>query len=269
MDRIDAQVLESVLDREHALRVLSRQVIACRRCPRLVEYRAQIARDKRRAFEKKTYWGRPVPGLGDPEARLLIVGLAPAAHGANRTGRNFTGDGSGDFLFAALHRAGFANQPTSRHRGDGLALVDCYIAATVRCAPPANKPLPQEIANCSEYLDRELALLADIRVIVALGRIAFDNCLAALERQGMAVCRPRPTFGHGRVYRFEEQGPILIASYHPSRRNTQTGLLTRSMFDSVFARAKRLLTSEPAPRWKTRSSRSQSMRPGLANQEST
>lgn len=222
-----------------SLTALNQEIVSCRRCPRLVEYRERVAREKRRAFRDEGYWGRPVPGFGDPQARILIVGLAPAAHGGNRTGRVFTGDLSGDFLYAALYRAGLANQPTARDRSDGLELYQVYISATVRCAPPDNKPLPSEFANCREYLDRDLELLENVRVLVALGRIAFDGCLAALERRGVEVPRPRPAFGHNAAFRFGEI--TLIASYHPSQRNTQTGLLTRAMFARVLTRAKRSL----------------------------
>ncbi|MBI4787970.1 MAG: uracil-DNA glycosylase [Chloroflexi bacterium] len=221
--------------RPHSLAAVNQQIVACARCPRLVEYRERVAREKRRAFLDQTYWGRPVPGFGDPHARVMIVGLAPAAHGGNRTGRVFTGDSSGDFLYAALHRAGFANQPTAVHRDDGLTLADAYIVAVIRCAPPDNKPRPDEIAHCRNYLDRELELLSNVRVIVALGKLAFDNTLAALSRRGIAIPTPRPAFGHNRAYRLGEI--TLIASYHPSQRNTQTGLLTRAMFDRVFRRA--------------------------------
>lgn len=221
--------------------MVNEQIVNCTRCPRLVAYREAVAREKRRAFRDQTYWGRPLPGFGDPDARLLIVGLAPAAHGGNRTGRVFTGDASGDFLYAALHRAGFANQPTSVHSGDGLLLRDAYIVAVIRCAPPDNKPLPSEIVNCREYLDRELALLKNTRAIVALGRLAFDHSLAALTRHGVTTPRPRPVFGHNLAYHFEPANITLIASYHPSQRNTQTGLLTRPMFDRVFTRARKEL----------------------------
>lgn len=227
--------------RADSLDRLNREIIACHRCPRLVKYRAQVAAEKRRAYSAETYWGRPLPGFGDPKARLLIVGLAPAAHGGNRTGRVFTGDASGDWLFAAMHRAGFANQPTSVHREDGLALVDAYITATIHCAPPENKPLPEEIQNCQAFLDRDFGLLSRKRVIIALGKIAFDNTLAALARKGVEIPRPRPSFGHALSYDFDSSPLTLIASYHPSRRNTQTGLLTEPMFDQVFAHARKMI----------------------------
>lgn len=224
-----------------SLERVNKQIVDCVRCPRLVAYREQVAREKRRAFRDQVYWGRPLPGFGDPAARLLIVGLAPAAHGGNRTGRVFTGDSSGDWLYAAMYRAGFANQPTSVHRDDGLTLYDAYIVAVIRCCPPDNKPLPSEIMNCQPYLDRELALLSHLRVVLALGRLAFDNSLAALARHGMEIPKPRPAFGHNVAYRIGSSNLCLIGSYHPSQRNTQTGLLTRAMFDRVFARARQEL----------------------------
>ncbi|MFQ5794016.1 MAG: uracil-DNA glycosylase [Candidatus Bipolaricaulia bacterium] len=225
---------------------LSKQVIACTRCPRLVEYRDAVARKKRRAFQDEAYWGRPVPGFGDPDARLLIVGLAPAAHGANRTGRMFTGDGTGagGFLMEALYRAGFANQPTSEHCDDGLALKDAYLTAVVRCAPPNNRPTAQEIGNCMGYLKRELVLLSKVHVVLALGQIAFVNYLSLLKRQGVSVPRPRPRFTHGATYTLDSRWPSLIASYHPSRQNTQTGRLTEAMFDRIFEQVKRLINIE-------------------------
>ena len=213
--------------------------MSCERCPRLVAHRRKVARQKKREFREWTYWGRPVPAFGDPAARLMIVGLAPAAHGANRTGRMFTGDRSGDFLYAALHRAGFANQPIATSRDDGLQLLDAYIAAAGRCAPPDNKTTPEELNNCRPYLIEELRLLQKVRVIVALGKIAFDNVLVVLADRGVTIPRPRPAFGHEVVYHFERY--TLIGSYHPSQRNTQTGLLTPAMFDRVFRRAKSVL----------------------------
>jgi uracil-DNA glycosylase family 4 len=211
-------------------------VVDCRRCPRLVEWRERVAREKVARFRDWEYWGRPVPGFGDPEARLLVVGLAPAAHGGNRTGRVFTGDRSGDWLFAALHRAGFANQPTSVRRDDGLRLTGAYITAIVKCAPPANKPLPDERANCMPYFERELALLKDLRVIVCLGAYALDGLSLALG------LRPRPKFGHGAEHELAD-GRTIICSFHPSQQNTFTGKLTRPMFDAVFTRARELVTS--------------------------
>ncbi len=226
----------------HSLVELNQTIVDCRRCPRLVAFREQVAREKRRAYRDWEYWGRPVPGFGDPAGRLLVVGLAPAAHGANRTGRVFTGDSSADFLYAALYRAGFASQPTSRHRGDGLALRDCYISAVARCAPPGNRPLSEELDTCRPYLEAELDLLPEVRVILALGRIAFDGCLAALTQRGVAVPRPRPAFAHAGVYPLAG-GPLLVASYHPSRQNTNTGRLTAPMMDEVVSRAKNLISS--------------------------
>ncbi len=209
-------------------------VVQCRACPRLVEWREQVAEAKRAAYVGDDYWGRPIPGFGDPGARLLVVGLAPAAHGGNRTGRIFTGDRSGDWVFRALHRAGFANQPTSEHRGDGLALSDAYVVAAVRCAPPANRPTPAERDTCAPYLAREWALLGELRVVVALG--AF----AAQVVASLAGLRPRPRFGHG-VEAAVGGGRTLLCSYHPSQQNTFTGKLTEEMFDAIFARAKQLV----------------------------
>jgi uracil-DNA glycosylase len=214
-------------------------IVACEKCPRLRQYCAAVARDKRRAFRAETYWGKPVPGFGDSQARLFVVGLAPAAHGGNRTGRMFTGDRSGDFLYAALYRAGFANQPIAVSCADGLQLIDAYIAAAGRCAPPDNKPTPEELDNCRLYLIEELRLLQQARVIVALGKIAFDTVLVALADHGAGIPRPRPAFGHEAVFRLGKY--TLIGSYHPSQRNTQTGLLTPPMFDRVFHRARRLI----------------------------
>jgi uracil-DNA glycosylase family 4 len=226
---------------------LRREVTACTACPRLVVYRERVARDKRRQYQSDEYWGRPLPGFGDTEARLLIVGLAPAAHGGNRTGRMFTGDSSGMWLARALYRAGFASQPTSVHRNDGLELRDAYITAGVRCAPPDNKPTPGEIAACRPFLIRELHLLRRVRVVVALGKLAFDMYLAARLGTGHDIPSPRPTFGHGAAHVLPE-GVTLLASYHPSRQNTQTGRLTESMLDAVFGRARRLLRRRPGRR---------------------
>lgn len=217
--------------------------MVCARCPRLRTYCRRVAREKKPQFRDETYWGRPVPGFGDPRARILIVGLAPAAHGANRTGRMFTGDGtdgagSSDFLARALHRARCANQPTSRHRRDGLILRGVYLTAIVRCAPPANKPLPGEIARCAPYLEREMDLLKDLCVIVALGKIAFDQTLSLLSRRGASLPGPRPAFGHGVRVAWGAGFPIVLGSYHPSRQNTQTGRLTPAMFDAIFREAK-------------------------------
>ena len=218
------------------------QIVSCERCPRLRAYCGQIARTKRRAFQDEIYWAKPVPGFGDPRARLLLVGLAPAAHGANRTGRVFTGDGiggSGDFLMSALHRCGFANIPTSQHPDDGLQLKDAFIAAAVRCAPPDNKPAPEEIANCLPHLDQETAALPHVRVIVALGKIAFDAYLQLLKYRGAALA-PRPAFGHALAHSLPN-GHLLIGCYHPSRQNTNTGKLTPPMMDEVFRLAARHL----------------------------
>jgi uracil-DNA glycosylase family 4 len=221
------------------LPALCGQIVACRTCPRLVAHREQVASEKRRAYRDWEYWGKPLPGFGDPAARLIVVGLAPAAHGGNRTGRIFTGDRSGDWLYATLHRFGFANQPTSTHRDDGLHLRDAYVTAAARCAPPDNKPTKQELDNCRPFLERELRLLRCAGVIVALGRVAFDACLVARRTIGHPIPHPRPQFAHAQVYRLPDV--TLIASYHPSQRNTQTGMLTPRMFDKVFATAQRLL----------------------------
>ncbi|MCW3064512.1 MAG: Uracil-DNA glycosylase superfamily [Solirubrobacterales bacterium] len=222
------------------LAALSAEVAECRACPRLVAWREEVARVKRAAFAGEDYWGRPVPGLGDPEARVLVLGLAPAAHGGNRTGRVFTGDRSGDWLFGALHRAGYANQPTSVARDDGLELRDCYITAAVKCAPPQNRPLPEERDRCRPFLDRELALLERVRVIVCLGAFGWDAALRALTAAREPAPRPRPKFGHGaeaRVGRY-----TLLGSYHPSQQNTFTGRLTTDMLDAVFTKARELST---------------------------
>ena len=216
-----------------SLAALEDEVVVCRACPRLVEWRERVAREKRAAFAGWDYWGRPVPGFGDPEPWLMIVGLAPAAHGANRTGRIFTGDRSGDFLFAGLHRAGLANQPTSVHRGDGLTLHGCRVAAAVRCAPPANRPTPVERDTCRPYLRRELALCPGARVVLALGGLAWDASLRVLEPP-----RPWPRFGHGAEARIGER--ILLGCYHPSQQNTFTGRMTPAMLDEVLGRARAL-----------------------------
>jgi len=229
------------LEPKTALRILQEQVIACRQCPRLVEYRERVAREKRFAFRNDEYWGRPLPSFGDPRAGLLILGLAPAAHGGNRTGRMFTGDRSGDFLFSALYRAGFANQAISAGRDDGLALRDAYLTAAVRCCPPGNKPVPGEQANCRSYLERELELLANVKAVVVLGKFAFDAHLAVLKRQGKLPARVSYKFGHGACYRLPPPLPALLASYHPSQQNTFTGRLTPRMFDAVFRKARRLI----------------------------
>lgn len=212
---------------------LCQQIIRCRKCPRLVRYREAVATGKRAAFRHWDYWGKPVPGFGDPHARLLILGLAPAAHGANRTGRMFTGDRSGDFLYQALYRTGFANQPTSTHRGDGLALRDAYIAAAIRCAPPDNKPLPKELANCRPYFERELELLRP-KAILVLGSIAMRAYLGYLKERGAITSLAAFPFGHAASYDMGEKLPRLFACYHPSQQNTFTGKLTEKMLESVL-----------------------------------
>jgi uracil-DNA glycosylase family 4 len=231
--------------RRSALDTVRTDIIACTKCPRLRTYCERIGREKRAAFRDETYWTRPVPGFGDPEAQIVLIGLAPAAHGANRTGRNFTGDGkggSGDFLMAALHANGLANQPTSRSIDDGLQLKNAWIAAAVRCAPPDNKPTPREIANCAPHLRAELDALPNLRVYVALGRIAFDACWRLLADQGIRP-RKRPAFEHGGVYR-NPGGPTVVAAYHPSRQNTHTGRLTPVMLRQAFRAAVRELREQ-------------------------
>jgi len=227
-----------------SVEALNRIIVDCRRCRRLTKYREQVARDKRAAFRDHEYWGRPVPGYGDPRARIFVVGLAPAAHGGNRTGRVFTGDRSGDFLYAALYRAGFANQPTSVSRDDGLELTDVYIAAAARCAPPDNKPTPEELDRCRPYLIRELLLLEHAQVIVALGQIAFDAALRSLSGAGQVLSKPKPKFGHSSTC---AAGPyMLVGCYHPSQRNTSTGLVTPGMYDRLLAQVQRLLHPKKA-----------------------
>jgi uracil-DNA glycosylase len=223
----------------HWLVKLNAEIVACTRCPRLVDYRQKIAREKRRAYRDSDYWGKPVPGFGDPAARVLILGLAPGAHGSNRTGRPFTGDASGKFMFPVLYETGFANQPNATHRDDGLKLKDIYITAAVRCAPPGNKPLPQELANCAPYLDRELKGLKNMKVVVALGRIGFDAYLNYLKRQAQLTNRKAYIFRHGAKYKMPD-GRTLLASYHPSNQNTQTGKLTRPMFVAIFKEAAKI-----------------------------
>ncbi|MCX7623456.1 MAG: uracil-DNA glycosylase [Thermomicrobium sp.] len=241
-----------------SLTELACEIVACRRCPRLVAYREAVAREKRRAYRHEEYWGRPVPGFGDPAARVVVVGLAPAAHGGNRTGRMFTGDASGDWLYRALYRAGFANQPVSRARDDGLELRDAYVTAACRCAPPDNRPTRAELGACRPYLVRELLLLENAEVLVCLGQIAFDAALSALRELGAGRPEPvddaaarAPRFRHGALYRWpalpwRAVALWLLASYHPSRRNTQTGLLDEAMFDAVFARARQLVGADPS-----------------------
>ena len=231
------------------VRELEGRVVACRKCPRLVEHREWVARTRRRMYRDWEYWGRPLPGFGDPGARVLLVGLAPAAHGGNRTGRMFTGDRSGDWLYGTLHKFGFANQPTSRHRDDGLTLHDVYITAAARCAPPANKPLREELLTCRPYFLEELRLLEEVCVVVALGKIAFDSYLSTwMEHSpiGEKLPVPRPRFGHGAISRLPD-GILLVASYHPSQQNTQTGRLTREMFEGVFASVRSLLDGAERP----------------------
>jgi uracil-DNA glycosylase len=218
---------------------LESSILSCRLCPRLVAWREEVARVKRRAYRDEDYWGKPVPGFGDPTARVLIVGLAPGAHGANRTGRMFTGDGSGDFLYSALHQAGFASRPTSRGRDDGLTLTDAYISAACRCAPPDNKPAATELTACLSFLAAEIALLRDIRVVVALGRIAFDAILRVYACQSQPIL-PQPLFAHNAVASLGD-GLMLVTSYHPSRQNTQTGRLTAEMFADVWTNVQGLL----------------------------
>lgn len=226
---------------------LNHRIIRCTQCPRLVAHREQIARDRRRQFRDWEYWGRPVLGFGDHRARLLIVGLAPAAHGANRTGRMFTGDRSGDWLYDALYAAGLANQPTARDRGDGLQLRDAFVTAIARCAPPANRPTPQEIAHCQPYLVHELMLLKRLRVVVALGQLALNGFLQAWLKCGRSIPSPRPRFAHGKSYCLDDRTTLLVC-YHPSQQNTFTGRLTRRMLRGVFREAARRLDSAPANR---------------------
>jgi uracil-DNA glycosylase len=222
---------------------LTREITACRACPRLVAWREAVAAAPRAAFRGEEYWGRPLPGFGDPRARMLITGLAPAAHGANRTGRMFTGDRSGDFLFASLYRAGYANQPTSTSSGDGLTLRDAFVTAAVRCAPPENRPTPGERDECRPYLVRELQILAKVRVVVALGGFAYDALWSALRTAGRSLPTPKPPFGHGRevvVADGDSRDIVVLGCYHPSQQNTFTGRLTASMLDAVFVRAREL-----------------------------
>jgi uracil-DNA glycosylase family 4 len=220
---------------------LNARVVACQRCPRLVEHRRQTAIEKRRAYLTHEYWGRPVPSFGDPRARVLLLGLAPGAHGSNRTGRPFTGDGSGNFLYPVLYQSGFASQPESVSREDGMQLHDAWISAVVRCAPPGNKPLPEEIANCAPYLDEEIAALTRLRVVVCLGKIAFDGYVAHLLRTGAIERRGNLHFAHGAEFEIAS-GRFLVATYHPSLQNTNTGKLTAPMFLKIFERAQVLAT---------------------------
>ena len=228
---------------QHWLGILNAEIVACTRCPRLVEYRERVAREKRRAYRGCNYWGKPVPGFGDPNARVVVLGLAPGAHGSNRTGRPFTGDASGNFMYPILYETGFSNQPSATSRDDGLRLKDLYITAAVRCAPPDNKPLPQELANCAVFLDREMDGLKNARVLVALGRIGFDAYLNFLKRRGQISGKKAYVFRHGAKYKMPD-GRILLASYHPSNQNTQTGKLTRPMLSSIFKEAAKIADRE-------------------------
>jgi uracil-DNA glycosylase len=221
--------------------LLNNEIVGCTRCPRLVVYREQVGREKRLAYRDHEYWARPVPGFGDVNGRVLILGLAPGAHGSNRTGRPFTGDASGRFMYPILHKVGFASQPNADHREDGLRMIDCYITAAVRCAPPDNKPLLSELANCSAYLDRELAILRNMKVVVALGKIAFDAYRAHAKRTGVLNGKAGLVFGHAKRYTMPN-GVTLLASYHPSNQNTATGKLTPAMFEGVFRLAKRIVS---------------------------
>jgi uracil-DNA glycosylase len=221
------------------LEVLNARIVACERCPRLRAYIAEVARVRRRAYADHEYWGKPVPSFGDPQARVMALGLAPGAHGSNRTGRPFTGDGSGDFLFPVLYETGFASQPKAVSRDDGMKLTDLWITAVVRCAPPDNKPTPEEQRNCAPWLDEEIGLLKNLRVVVCLGKIAFDGLLAHAVRTGKVSTRAGFVFGHGAEYRLDD-GVTVIASYHPSLQNTNTGKLTRPMFLAIFNRAREL-----------------------------
>jgi uracil-DNA glycosylase family 4 len=221
------------------LEILNDEIVSCARCPRLRQHSAEIAQLKRRAYRDETYWGQPVPSFGDPAARVLILGLAPGAHGSNRTGRMFTGDRSGEILYRVLHKTGFASQPTSVSRQDGLTLTDLYITAAAHCAPPGNKPAPDELRNCRPYFERELDLLPNLKVIVALGKIAFDTYLGILKSRGEISSRAPFVFGHDVQYRPVPGGPLLIGSYHPSQQNTSTGKLTEKMLTDVFRRARK------------------------------
>ena len=224
------------MTKQTQLEQLNEEIIQCRKCPRLVRWREEVALVKRKAYRDQEYWGRPVPGFGDPMARVLVVGLAPGAHGSNRTGRQFTGDGSGRFLYPALHRAGFANQPSAESRSDGLILKDMYITASGRCAPPANKPTPEELNNCQPFLESEIEFLSP-RVVVCLGRIAFERILRIYSARSNGW-----KFGHGAAYRLEN-GPWILCSYHPSQQNTLTGKLTMEMFDEIWKNARKLTES--------------------------
>jgi uracil-DNA glycosylase family 4 len=227
-------------EKSQLLRVLEEEIIACRKCPRLMTYREKVAGEKRRAYRDWTYWGKPVPGFGDAKAKLLIVGLAPGAHGSNRTGRMFTGDRSGVFLYQALYDAGFANQPTALLRNDGLRLQNAYITAAARCAPPDNKPLPSEFLNCRGYLEREIEILRP-KAVLALGKIAWDVYLAILKDRGAVASRAAHKFAHGAEAKFAEVEMTLFGAYHPSQQNTQTGRVTPAMYAQVLRRIRRFL----------------------------
>jgi uracil-DNA glycosylase len=235
----------AMADQKNPLAILEREIIGCRKCPRLVEYRERVAREKRRAYRDCEYWGRPVPGFGDPRAKLFILGLAPGAHGSNRTGRMFTGDRSGEFLYIALHMAGFANQVTWQRPDDGLKLKNAFIAAAARCAPPANKPLPSELLNCRGYLERELKLLQP-KVVLALGKIAWDAYLDILKSERVIESRAKFVFAHGAEAKLPGDGPTLLGVYHPSQQNTQTGKLTPAMYAKVLNRIQQILQGDPA-----------------------
>lgn len=232
------------MNKQSALLVLTEEIIACRKCPRLVAHREKMAREKRRAYSDWTYWGRAVPGFGDGHAQLFLLGLAPGAHGSNRTGRMFTGDRSGDFLYAALHKAGFANQPHGSDPNDGLRLENAYISAAARCAPPDNKPLREELANCRGYLERELKIVQP-KVILALGKVAWDTYLGILKAQGVIESRAGYRFAHGAEVKLPGGNPLLVGVYHPSQQNTQTGRVTAAMYEKVFARIERYLAACP------------------------
>lgn len=231
----------SNLDKEAELSILNAEIVQCFRCPRLVAHREEVGRVQRRAYKGQTYWSRPVPGFGDPAARLLIVGLAPGAHGANRTGRMFTGDRSGEFLYRALWQTGYANQPTSTSVSDGLRLKDAYITAPVRCVPPDNKPLREEVLNCRTYLARELQILRHVKCVVALGGFGLDAYLSVLQEKGLIASRAPFRFRHGCVFETHEGGPVILASYHPSQQNTSTRRLTAEMLHDIFTKARRLI----------------------------